>query len=350
MPRFCPGCGEKVDEGHRFCGACGAPLPLLPQTAPPAPMPMPPAEAPAVSSPGAAAPAASAPATGDTFGRRRRVVVVALIVAGVAAFAAAVMLRPDDGGRPVTTVATAPPPVAVPPPVVTPKPTPPAVSVPMPPPVAAPPPTTASPPLVVRPPVAAPPPAAPPPPIAAPPAPLPPPIVVAPPVVAPPPPAAWTAIDSIALGLAPIGRRPTSGISYEIPAGWKRIALPDRFLLAHAPPGAVEGVTPRVLVEAIDVPGRVSLADEAQVIKSIARDGGDDFAVRAEGATRVALRDGWRLSIVFRAMDAPGLRRQEFVFVQAGRTVFKLLVDGAASDPEVGRVFDHVVGSLAVKE
>ncbi|MDK9697973.1 MAG: hypothetical protein OEL76_16485 [Siculibacillus sp.] len=282
-------------------------------------MPTPPAEAPAVTAPDAAAPAASAPATSDTFGRRRRVVVVALIVAGVAAFAAAVMLRPDDGGRPGSPMATAPPPSVVPPPVVMPKPPPPAVSVPMPPPVAAPP------------------------------APPPPPIPVAPPVVAPPP-AAWTAIDSIALGLAPIGRRPTSGISYEIPAGWKRVPLPDRFLLAHAPPGAVEGVTPRIVVEAIDVPGRVLLADEAEVVKSIARDGGDDFAVKAEGSTRVALRDGRRLSIVFKAMDDPGLRRQEFVFVQAGRTVFKLLVDGAASDPEVGRVFDHVVGSLAVKE
>ncbi len=302
MSIACPRCGEVSPETLRFCPACGQAL------------------------------AAAAPSSGplpaeregaEAFDRRRRRIVVALLVVGLAAFAAVLALRPDEPRRQDPATATAPrPPVAIAPPVAPPPSVPGEEAVP---PVER---VDAGRPADV---VAAPPPPP-------------------PPVVRPPAAPAWRSVDSIALGLVAYGRRSAAGVSFEIPAEWRRLEMPEAFILAFAPVGAVEGVSPRVLVEATNLPGEFSFAEEAEAIKSMARDGGEGFALRGEGARTIALREGWRLSIVFKAMDDPGPRRQEFVFVRAGSTVFKILVDGAASDAEVVRVLDRVVATLAVKE
>ncbi|MCZ7660783.1 MAG: hypothetical protein M5U07_24510 [Xanthobacteraceae bacterium] len=160
----------------------------------------------------------------------------------------------------------------------------------------------------------------------------------------------WQAIETIGLGLRPRGTRQRAGLSFEIPADWRRVRLPESYLLEYE--GFTDkGAKLRLLVEAFASPANVALAREAAAIKSVIRAGVEDYREGNEADLTAALRPARRLTLTFVAMDSPEAQRQEYLLVRAGGTVFKILVDGpAAEGATIRRVFDRVAQTLGVAE
>jgi hypothetical protein len=183
---------------------------------------------------------------------------------------------------------------------------------------------------------------------------------VAPPVASPPPrqrtatlpPAApaMQAIDTIRLGLRAPGTRGSAGVACEVPATWTRVAVPDKFLLEYGAPAAGGGRL-RLVIEAIRITGRFSLARETEAIKSVVKPGVENYREQEEVDITAAGRPARRLTLTFVAMDDPAPQRQDYVLIRAGDTLFKIVVDGPERDAAAIRaVFERVLATLAVAE
>ena len=146
------------------------------------------------------------------------------------------------------------------------------------------------------------------------------------------------------------GARKTAGVSLQIPANWKRVALPEPYLLEYAAARGDDAKL-KLLIEALRVPTNIPLAREAAAIKSTIKPGVDNYQERNEADTKAAQRPARRLTLIFKSMDAPYLQRQEYLLVRAGGTVFKILVQGPdAEAAAIGAIFAHAVATLAVAE
>ena len=139
-------------------------------------------------------------------------------------------------------------------------------------------------------------------------------------------------------------------MALQIPADWKRVALPERFLLEFAA-SAGSGGQLRLLIEAIRIVGGFSLAREAAAIKSTIKPGVENYREQDEADITVAGRPARRLTLSFVTMDDPAPQRQDYLLVRAGDAMFKILVDGPEREAAAIRaVFDRVLASLAVAE
>lgn len=149
------------------------------------------------------------------------------------------------------------------------------------------------------------------------------------------------------MGLSARGARAHPGIRFELPAGWRRQALPETAIADFRPAAGRAGTGLGALIRVDPVLRGIALAREAEAIRSIMASGTDNYAVLRELPTFIAGEEGRLLSLNFKTMDDIEVQRRHYALVRAGEAVFQLIVEGPqARAAEIDAIFERLIASV----
>jgi hypothetical protein len=165
-----------------------------------------------------------------------------------------------------------------------------------------------------------------------------------------PPAYEWQTIDTGALGLRPLGPRRTAQLSLEIPKDWRRVSLPERYILKFAGPKSAAGDYV-LFVEALRVKPDFRLTLGMEEIKAEVRPGVENWRELGERDVIAGARDARRMTLVYSTMDEPRPTRHEHLLLGIGDVLFRIQLAGPeAEGARVTALMDRLVENLGAGE
>jgi hypothetical protein len=165
-----------------------------------------------------------------------------------------------------------------------------------------------------------------------------------------PPAYEWQTIDTGALGLRPLGPRRTAQLSLQVPKDWRRVQLPERYILQFAGPKTTTGEYV-LFIEALRVKPDFRLTLGMEEIKSEVRPGVENWRELGERDVIAGARDARRMTLVYSTMDEPRPARHEHLLLRIGDVLFRIKFAGPeAEGARVTALMDWIVDNLGAGE
>jgi hypothetical protein len=136
----------------------------------------------------------------------------------------------------------------------------------------------------------------------------------------------------------------------QVPKDWRRVSLPERYILQFAGPKTAAGEYV-LFIEALRVRPDFRLALGMEEIKSEVRPGVENWRELGEREVIAGAREARRMTLVYSTMDEPRPARHEHLLLRIGDVLFRIKIAGPEADgARVSALMDWIVDNLGAGE